>query len=70
MMDTSGYNKKYFDNKSADEVLGAVKPPCGTCTERFLACHDTCPKYKEYKAEILRYKQYIKDVRQAKFNHW
>ena len=24
--------------------------PCMGCTERHLACHDGCPKYKEWKA--------------------
>lgn len=23
--------------------------PCKGCTERHLACHDSCPKYKEWK---------------------
>lgn len=37
--------------------------PCDGCTERFLACHDNCPKdnrgqygYKAFKAEIERVK--------------
>lgn len=36
-------------------------PPCHKCTEKFLACHDRCPKdargefgYKAWKAELNR----------------
>ena len=50
---------------SIDEkrITGAVRgaPPCKECSERFLACHDRCPKdergefgYKAWKAEIKR----------------
>lgn len=50
---------------SIDEIrlTGAVRgaPPCKDCAERFLACHDCCPKdergefgYKAWKAEIKR----------------
>jgi hypothetical protein len=35
------------------------KPPCENCTERFIACHDHCPKdergefgYKAWKMQI------------------
>ena len=44
-------------------ITGAVRgaPPCKDCTERFLACHDHCPKderggfgYKAWKAETKR----------------
>ncbi len=30
-----------------------VKSPCLNCEDRFPACHDTCEKYKEYKAESM-----------------
>jgi hypothetical protein len=61
---------------SIDEkrLAGAVRgvPPCKGCTERFLACHDRCPKdargefgYNAWKAEIERIKgvreKYLKD---------
>lgn len=26
--------------------------PCKDCTERHEACHDSCDKYKEWKAEL------------------
>jgi hypothetical protein len=39
-------------------------PPCKDCTEKFLACHDHCPKdirgehgYKAWKAELERVKE-------------
>ena len=44
-------------------ITGAVRgaPPCKDCAERFLACHDRCPKdergefgYKAWKAETKR----------------
>ena len=44
-------------------ITGAVRnaPPCKDCNERFLACHDRCPKdergefgYMAWKAEIKR----------------
>lgn len=37
-------------------ITGAVRgvPPCKDCTERFLACHDHCQRYKVWKAEIQR----------------
>lgn len=47
-------------------ITGAVRgvPPCKDCTERFLACHDRCPKdergefgYKAWKAEGQRVKK-------------
>ena len=25
------------------------KPPCKDCEDRYLACHDKCEKYKEWK---------------------
>ena len=28
-----------------------TKPPCINCTERHLACHDRCEKYKGWQAE-------------------
>ena len=31
---------------------------CKGCKERHCACSDTCPKYKEYRAELEKQKQY------------
>lgn len=31
------------------------KPPCKDCPDRHTACHDTCSKYKDYRAEIDSY---------------
>lgn len=51
-------------------ITGAVRgvPPCKDCTERFLACHDHCPKdergelgYKAWKAETKRVKMARKE---------
>ena len=28
------------------------KPPCKGCTGRFIACHDKCEKYKEWKSNL------------------
>lgn len=35
--------------------------PCAECTERHTACHDNCPKYDAWKAEV----QKIKDAKKA-----
>ena len=47
------------DKRLTISMRGA--PPCKECSERFLACHDRCPKdergefgYKAWKAEIKR----------------
>ena len=37
-----------------------ISPCCG-CTERFTACHDSCDRYKNWKAEAER----IKAVRKS-----
>lgn len=34
--------------------------PCKNCTERHLACHDECEKYKEWKAGENKIKKKIK----------
>lgn len=31
--------------------------PCVDCKERHTACHDHCPKYKEWKAEVQKIKE-------------
>ena len=38
-----------------------VPCPCKGCEERHCACSDTCPKYKEYKAELEKQKEYTKE---------
>ena len=35
-----------------------VPCPCKGCSDRHCACSDTCPKYKEYRAELEKQKQY------------
>ena len=35
--------------------------PCTECSERHTACHDSCPKYHEWKAEA----QKVKEAKQA-----
>lgn len=35
-----------------------VPCPCKGCEERHCACSDTCPKYKEYRAELEKQKEY------------
>lgn len=37
--------------------------PCKGCEERHCACSDTCPKYKEYRAELEKQKQYTEENR-------
>ena len=34
--------------------LNRDTPPCKDCTNRHTACHDTCPEYSRWKAEIQR----------------
>lgn len=29
-----------------------TQPPCNNCKDRVLACHDTCQRYIDWKAEI------------------
>lgn len=38
-----------------------VPCPCKGCEERHCACSDTCPKYKEYRAELEKQKEYTKE---------
>lgn len=26
-----------------------IEAPCRNCTDRYLGCHDRCPKYQKYK---------------------
>lgn len=58
-------------------LTGAVRgvPPCKECSERFLACHDRCPKdergesgYKAWKAEIERVKAVREKYLKENFN--
>ena len=53
-------------NIDEKRITGAVRdvPPCKECNEKFLACHDRCPKdergefgYKAWKAETERVKK-------------
>lgn len=34
--------------------------PCKSCTERYVACHDTCEKYQEWREENIRIKSAMK----------
>lgn len=47
----------------SDRYPGAIRgvPPCKDCEERHTACHDKCPKYKEWQAEVHR----VKEARKA-----
>ena len=38
-----------------------ISCPCKGCADRHCACSDTCPKYKEYKAEIEKQKEYTQE---------
>lgn len=33
--------------------------PCKDCTERFISCHATCTRYKDWKSELAYYKERI-----------
>lgn len=35
-------------------------PCCKDCTERYKACHDTCEKFKAWKAEAAAEQEYTK----------
>ena len=39
-----------------ERLPGATRgaPPCKECEERHTACWDSCPKYKEWQAEVHR----------------
>ncbi len=43
--------------------------PCVDCAERHTACHDNCPKYHDWKAEVEKIKEakktYLEDRQQA-----
>lgn len=54
------------------------KAPCGTCTEKFKACHDHCPKdergeygYKAFLAEIEKVKEArrLYEMKYSKYFH-
>lgn len=49
-------NKK-FNNRSG------AKCCCKGCTERYPLCHDSCPKYKEFRAEIEKISEEARKVR-------
>lgn len=38
-----------------------VPCPCKGCEERYCACSDSCSKFKEYKAEIEKQKEFTKE---------
>ena len=45
--------------------------PCMGCSERKLACHDKCQKYKEFKNKLNSYKEIKKQnafANEVKFN--
>ncbi len=35
--------------------------PCKDCTDRHTACHDSCEKYKEWKARHLAQQNHLRD---------
>lgn len=39
-----------------------MHPPCKDCKERYLGCHDRCPRYKEFKAKIANIKSEMSKV--------
>ncbi len=58
-------------------LTGAVRdvPPCKECAERFLACHDRCPKdargefgYNAWKSEAKRVKDEREKYLKENFN--
>lgn len=44
---------------SDNRLYGVMRglPPCAQCGERHTACHDSCPKYKSWKAEAQKIKE-------------
>lgn len=38
-----------------------VKPPCKECKDRELSCHKNCDKYKQYREELNKYNNNVKD---------
>lgn len=55
--------------KPMENVLRGVSP-CMNCTVKYTACHDHCPNYKAWKAEVQevkdKMKAYKEDQRIAK----
>jgi hypothetical protein len=47
-------------DKRLPGVIRGVSP-CAECSERHTACHDNCPKYKEWKAEMQKVKDKKKE---------
>lgn len=39
-----------------------MKPPCKDCQNRRTACHDTCERYKAYKAELDAQRVYTQQM--------
>ena len=52
------------DNRLPGVILGVS--PCTDCSERHTACHDNCPKYHEWKAELQKVKEAKKAYEQEK----
>lgn len=52
----------------AQRIAGNVRgsPPCKDCEERHTACHDTCQRYKDWKA----YAHKIKDAKKTYEEDW
>lgn len=52
----------------AQRIPGVVRgsPPCRNCEERHTACHDSCQRYKDWKAEA----QKIKAAKKAYEEDW
>lgn len=40
-------------------VFKRIPAPCKDCTERHEACHDTCPRFLEYRKKHLALKEQI-----------
>ncbi len=38
---------------------GRIAVPCKGCSDRTLLCHDSCPRYAEFRSELQRHKALV-----------
>lgn len=47
-----------------------LKAPCKECTDRYLACHDHCEKYREYDAERKKIQELASKQKQTNYDYY
>lgn len=42
--------------------------PCKDCNDRYLACHDYCIKYKDWRDNLDKYNNHVKEVNNLEYS--